>query len=207
MTRRRRSYKKYKKQTNVPIFIVAAIVLMLLYFAKPNPAFIVYGVMGIFAIVLVVAILKVFKRKYRRSNEYLETIHINELAIMPPQKFERLIGWMFEHWGYHVTVTGRTGDHGLDLVLKKHGAIAVVQVKRYKKGKNVAEKDVRDLYGAMTHFGATEGFFVTTGGFTLPARLWAKSVPMQLIDGSELIEKLMNVNPSWRTILFSDALD
>jgi len=69
----------------------------------------------------------------------------------------------FRMRGFSVTETGGGGsDGGIDLVLKKHGEIFLVQCKQwcaYKVSVNV----VRELLGVMVAQGATGGFVVTSG--------------------------------------------
>lgn len=119
--------------------------------------------------------------------EYIQGLRrYNQLGGMPPDEFEGLIGNLFRRTGYLVEQTGKTGDEGVDLVLKKAGKTAIVQCKRYSG--TVSQSVVRDLYGAMVHNHASSAYLVTTGTISLPAQQWAQGKPIHLVDGSGLIE-------------------
>lgn len=88
--------------------------------------------------------------------------------------------------GFSVTETGDGGsDGGIDLVLKKHGEIFLVQCKQWRAYK-VSVNVVRELLGVMVAQGATGGFVVTSGIFTTQAHSFAKGQNIELIDGSKL---------------------
>lgn len=111
---------------------------------------------------------------------------LDQIKSLDPIDFERFVGDLFEHMGYTVQTTARTGDEGIDLYLRKGNKTAIVQCKRYDG--TVGQSVVRDLRGAMVHSGADEAYLVTTGTFSLPARSWATSESIHLIDGNELLE-------------------
>ncbi|HVN26137.1 MAG TPA: restriction endonuclease [Candidatus Paceibacterota bacterium] len=204
--RRRRYYRKQSSPGNALAVLAALVVLAGLVVFKPSGATIV-TVLAVLAAVLIIAVaVSVFRRKRRQSSLWLAAIAMSDLATIDDRAFEKLIGWLFEHWGYDVTVTGKTGDHGLDLVLKKDGATAVAQVKHYRADKKIGEPPIRDLYGSMLKVKADKGFFVTTAGYTAAARSWAKGLPLELIDGPGLVEALDEVDPSWFDIARSRVL-
>jgi restriction system protein len=49
---------------------------------------------------------------------------------------------------------------------------------------------VRDLYGTVTHTGATKGILVTTSGFGPDSRAFAADKPLTLITGDQLVTML-----------------
>lgn len=117
-----------------------------------------------------------------------------ELITLSPTDFERRIVNLFEAMGYVVEHTGRTGDHGIDLVATNNAAITggkfVIQCKRYAEGNNVGESEVRDLYGVVSHERASKGILVTTSDFTSAARMFATDKQLELINGGKLAELL-----------------
>lgn len=115
---------------------------------------------------------------------------------IPPDSFERLCMRLLRESGFtHVTVTGKSGDGGIDGkgVVKIGGLLSfhvVFQCKRYRD--SVSSSVIRDFRGAMQGR-ADKGLIITTGAFTRDARLEAKrdgASPIDLIDGDQLTEKL-----------------
>lgn len=89
----------------------------------------------------------------------------NERLLMTPAKFEDVVASVYRDLGYDVEVTGRSGDGGIDVVLRGSQGHAIgVQVKRYK-GKIEAEQ-IRAFTGALCIKGLLRGIFVTTSQFT-----------------------------------------
>lgn len=115
---------------------------------------------------------------------------------IPPDSFERLCMRLLRESGFtHVTVTGKSGDGGIDGkgVVKIGGLLSfhvVFQCKRYRD--SVSSAVVRDFRGAMQGR-ADKGLIITTGTYTRDARLEAQrdgASPIDLIDGDQLTEKL-----------------
>ena len=116
------------------------------------------------------------------------------LKSLPPDGFERLSQRLLRECDFQqVTVTGRSGDGGID----GHGTLVVnefvtflvdFQCKRYQ-GK-VGSGAIRDFRGAMA--GHTDkGVVITTGTFTTDARKEAVKSgahPIELVDGDRLID-------------------
>jgi len=101
---------------------------------------------------------------------------------LSPQDFERAVAATFRARGYAVENRRFSGDHGVDLLVRRGRERAVVQCKRYSG--TVGEPVLRDLYGAMAHEGANRGYVVTSGRFTEPARRWARGKRIVLVDGA-----------------------
>ena len=101
---------------------------------------------------------------------------------------------MRENGFQQVSVTGRSGDGGID----GHGVLEVnplvtfkvlFQCKRYGDGTAVTPSQVRDFRGAMQGR-ADKGLILTTGSFTVDARKEATRdgvPPIELVDGDKLI--------------------
>jgi predicted RNA-binding Zn-ribbon protein involved in translation (DUF1610 family) len=123
------------------------------------------------------------------------------LRGMSPSEFEEFVAKVFAALGYETELNGGSGDGGIDIIMKKNGRNFVVQCKKFITRK-VNPHDVRDFYGAMgdRHIDG-KGFFVTTNIFTLEAEQFAEGKPMELIDGTRLVElvrdsKVMAVKPA-----------
>ena len=84
-------------------------------------------------------------------------------------------------------------DGGVDLRLYSEGSPRVgvlVQCKAWNSLK-VGVKEVRELFGVMAAEGVNEGIFVTTSGFTVEAHEFARGKTIALIDGPDLLGKLL----------------
>jgi len=108
------------------------------------------------------------------------------------KRFELLVEGYFAFSGW-TTRPNRVGaDGGVDVHLfrpDQQKAAAVVQCKAWN-AYTVGVKPVRELFGVMAADGVPEGFFVTTGEYTVEARSFAAGKPMTLIDGRDLLKRL-----------------
>jgi restriction system protein len=113
---------------------------------------------------------------------------------LPFSGFERLSQRLLREAGFQqVSVTGRSGDNGIDgegiLEINPFVTFKVLfQCKRYKG--SVGAPIIRDFRGAMLGR-ADKGIILTTGTFTQDARREARrdgAPPVELVDGDKLIE-------------------
>jgi restriction system protein len=121
------------------------------------------------------------------------------LQSLPAAGFERFCQRLLRESGFHeVTVTGRSGDGGIDGIgiLQVNALVSfkvLFQCKKYAG--SVSPSHVRDFRGAMTGR-ADKGIIITTGSFTSDARKEAVrdgAPPVELVDGDKLagmLEKL-----------------
>jgi restriction system protein len=132
------------------------------------------------------------------AEEAEETDHrtalLELIKSLSPGGFERLSQRLLRESGFqHVSVTGKSGDGGIDGI----GTVQVnpfvsfnvlFQCKRYQGA--VTPSQVRDFRGAMG--GRTDkGLIITTGTFTLEAKKEARRdgvPPIELVDGDSLVE-------------------
>lgn len=119
---------------------------------------------------------------------------LNKLMTVSPSGFERLCQRLLRESGFEsVTVTGRSGDGGLDgigiLQVNPFVSFKVLfQCKRYSG--SVTPSQVRDFRGAMMGR-ADKGIILTTGTFTSDAKKEAVRdgvPPIELVDGEKLID-------------------
>jgi len=119
---------------------------------------------------------------------------LSMLQSLPPEGFERICQRLLRESGFQqVTVTGKTGDGGID----GHGILQInplvsfkvlFQCKRYQGA--VAVSAVRDFRGALQGR-ADKGIILTTGTFTTDAKREAirdGATPIELVDGDKLVE-------------------
>jgi restriction system protein len=120
---------------------------------------------------------------------------IARLLQLPPDGFERLAQRILREAGFvNVTVTGKSGDGGIDGTgtyrLSLVSFPVYFQCKRYKGA--VSAGAVRDFRGAMAGRGE-KGLLITTGSFTREAQAEATrdgAPPVELIDGDRLCDLL-----------------
>jgi restriction system protein len=120
---------------------------------------------------------------------------LEAILAVPPEQFERLARRLLREAGFiNATVTGRSGDGGIDGIgvyrLSLVSFPVFFQCKRYKG--SVGAGAVRDFRGALSGRG-DKGLLITTGSFTADAKQEATRAgapPVDLIDGERLCELL-----------------
>jgi hypothetical protein len=119
--------------------------------------------------------------------------HIDSLASMPWDDFERLMarhyaarGYRVEHSGTGANTSSRKFDGGIDLKLFRDNEYIVVQCKR-ESVLQVTHNVVHQLIGVMHTQHATRAVVVNTGEFSDAALAAAAEFPqVELIDGVQL---------------------
>jgi restriction system protein len=128
------------------------------------------------------------------SESWKDTL-VARLLQLPPDGFEKLAQRLLREAGFvNVTVTGKSGDGGIDGVGTYR--ISLVSFPIYFQGKRykgvVTPGAVRDFRGAMAGRGE-KGLLITTGSFTRDAQAEAirdGAPPVELIDGDRLCDLL-----------------
>ncbi|MCP6727521.1 MAG: restriction endonuclease [Patescibacteria group bacterium] len=144
-------------------------------------------------------ILKIDKSDKRFVDAYTVVADLDEtsnLAAMDWEDFEHLIRELFEKefasGGGEVKVTQASRDGGVDAIAFDpdpiRGGKIVIQAKRYTNVVGVSA--VRDLYGTVVNEGAIKGILVTTADYGPDAYDFAKSKPITLLNGSNLLHLL-----------------
>jgi restriction system protein len=129
---------------------------------------------------------------------------LDVLMSVSPDAFERLSQRLLREAGFiSATVTGRTGDGGIDgLGIYRMSLVSFpvfFQCKRYRG--SVGAGAVRDFRGAMAGRG-DKGLLITTGTFTGEAKAEATrdgAPPVDLIDGRRLCDLLKEYELGVRT--------
>jgi len=128
-----------------------------------------------------------------QSKDYRPAL-LDLIKSLSPAGFERLSQRLLRESGFqHVSVTGKSGDGGIDGIgtLQVNPFVSfnvLFQCKRYQGA--VTPSQVRDFRGAMMGR-ADKGLIITTGTFTLEAKKEARRdgvPPIELVDGDILVD-------------------
>jgi len=145
-------------------------------------------------------------RSWKKTRRLDRQKDIDSIRTLNWREFEELVGEAYRRQGYTVienTVAGP--DEGVDLMLKKDGGLVLVQCKQWRSFK-VGVNIVRELFGVMTAKHATSGILITSGIFTQEAKNFSADKPIDLVDGTQLLQLIGNVQKD-RTILKEPRLD
>ncbi|MCX6316859.1 MAG: restriction endonuclease [Bacteroidetes bacterium] len=121
---------------------------------------------------------------------------LNVIKKIHPAAFERLCQRLLRELGFkNVEVTGKPNDGGIDGkgILRLGGILSfhvVFQAKRFKD--TVGSEIVRNFRGSLSAK-VDKGLIISTGRYTVEAKKEAQrdgAIPIDLIDGEELVEKL-----------------
>ena len=170
----------------VPVLYIENIFLQGFQTAVPNLA-------NLFALILLIpAPISAFnawrKRKLLDDQKNIQTIR-----NLSWRAFEELVAEAYRRQGYMVIENQTVGaDGGIDVRLKKDGALHLVQCKNWKSIK-VGVKVVREMYGIMVAEHASSVKIIISGMFTQEAKNFANDKPIDLVDGSQLEILIANV--------------
>jgi hypothetical protein len=111
------------------------------------------------------------------------------------KRVEQLAAIYFRTLKFRVDEASPGPDGGVDLRLYAQGAKSpgvLVQCKAWRTWPVKVDK-IRELYGVMSHEGVSEGIFLTTSTFTRDAVEFARGKNIALIDGADLLRKLLDL--------------
>ncbi|WP_405721917.1 restriction endonuclease [Streptomyces sp. NBC_01537] len=108
-------------------------------------------------------------RQWRRQDA-IQAGHrrLAEVDQMSGTEFEELVAALCRRDGCtDIQRAGGAGDNGADVTGRlPDGRTMIIQCKRYTPRSTIAPREVRDLLGSKTHFGADLAVFVTTTRFS-----------------------------------------
>ena len=116
------------------------------------------------------------------NNYLLENIHSGT-------DFEKYLVKLFKDMGYEVKHTGKAGDQGCDILLKKNDKTYCVQAKYYKN--DLDNTPVQEIIGSLKYYNGDKGVVITNSSFTPGAHELARINGVILINGRKL-QKLIN---------------
>lgn len=141
---------------------------------------------------LITAISSVFNHQ-KRKQLIKKQSSIETLRDTSWSDFEVLVGEAFRRKGFAVQENRVGGaDGGIDLTLRKDGKLHIVQCKQWRSSK-VGVSIVREMFGVMTASNAVSVYVVSSGRFTNDAIKFAQDLPIELINGDQLVELIADV--------------
>ena len=141
-----------------------------------------YILPALFVLGAIVSLISRFQRKSLHQSVSRKEKSLDNISW---QQFEQLAGEHFRQKGYQVEETESGADGGIDLIIRKDDQKYLVQCKHWKAYK-VGVKPVRELLGVMAGSGAAGGYVITSGDFTVDAKVFARDNEIRLINGLEL---------------------
>lgn len=138
------------------------------------------------------ATLSIFNQQ-KRKQLIKKQSSINTLRETSWSDFEVLVGEAFRRKGFAVqeNIVGGA-DGGIDLTLRKDGKLHIVQCKQWRRAK-VGVSIVREMFGVLTASNAESVYVVSSGNFTNDAIKFAQGLPIELINGDQLLELIADV--------------
>jgi restriction system protein len=140
---------------------------------------------------MVIGLVLVLVARERERYRAAAIDHTGDIAALRKKswgEFEILVGEVFRRQGYVVKERGGfKRDFGVDLIAERGKERVIIQCKHWLV-RRVHEGPVKELYADVKSQGFAEGWLVTCGRFTDPARSWAHGKEIRLIDGEALVE-------------------
>ncbi|MFA9559294.1 restriction endonuclease [Evansella sp. AB-rgal1] len=103
-----------------------------------------------------------------RSEKEILTLPLEEISW---KEFEELCFLYYKAKGYRPRRTSEGADGGVDLIIfnRHHNAEIAIQIKHYKKGKQIDVKLIRELDSAKKNHGCALAEMITSSRYTNPA--------------------------------------
>ena len=108
---------------------------------------------------------------------------------MSGTEFEHFLGVVFRQYGYQIEHTGKSGDYGADLIIKKAQSRTVIQAKRYTK--NVGVKAIQEAVAAKKVYHCQGAIVITNSHYTKQAQVLAKANDVVLWDRERLLKVML----------------
>jgi len=146
------------------------------------------------------------ERAFGKINDTLADEILSEISKLSPEFFEYLVVELLKKMGYGGsltdagTVIGRTGDEGIDGVIREDKlgfSLIYIQAKRWDVTQTVGRPEIMKFVGALAGQGATKGLFITTARFSKEARIYAEkqhTTKVVLVDGDHLAKLMIEHN-------------
>ena len=119
-----------------------------------------------------------------RIEELKETEITEEQIPVDGFEFEVWCAEQIQRQGWQIEATPKSGDQGVDIVVRRDGLTVAVQCKRYTSP--VGNAAVQEVHAGRTYIGAKGAIVVGTGGFTKAARNIAAISKVELLDAMDI---------------------
>lgn len=153
-----------------------------------------YGMLALVFLIFVLGVAFQMLQRHKRENKLAKS-GIKDIDKMDGFQFEEYLKVLFKKLGYKSTVTKKSGDFGVDLLLRSEDRTIAVQAKRYGYGNKVSLKAVQEIYAGGTYYLADERWVVTNAFFTKSALELAKACNVRLVNRHELQELILKLKP------------
>lgn len=133
----------------------------------------------------------------------IPTWNLGSLRSLEWKRFELLCAKYYETLGFKSLTQASGADGGIDIRLYRSDLthpMAIVQCKAWNSKFN-GVKELRELLGVMVHEKVTRGIFITSGSYTNEALAFAASNPIQLLDGENFLQRILQLEPEQRNVL------
>jgi restriction system protein len=142
--------------------------------------------------------------QYRKSQQYrLQKLAARNWKAMRGGDLEAFLGEVFSELRYSVERTGRAGDQGMDLIVKRDGHRVAVQVKGYVD--SVPNTAIQEAFTGMHNYKCDGCAVITNSRFTSGGKNIAANVGCALIDENALPMRIKGQIDLWQAFLTAKA--
>jgi HJR/Mrr/RecB family endonuclease len=118
-------------------------------------------------------------------------ITIEDVDLMTGEEFEHFIASYFQGQGYETSLTRRSGDQGIDVIMMKNMQRVGIQAKRYSN--KVTNSAIQQAVGGLRLYALDKGMVITSSYFTDSAKELAKANDILLWDRDDIKDKLLRL--------------
>ena len=129
-----------------------------------------------------------YKKRKKANSEMIKIYDISQINSMTGVEFENYLKLLFEKMGYKVSLTKKSKDFGVDLILEKNGKKTILQAKCYSG--TVGVSAVQEIISARNHYNIFDAIVMTNKTFSKEARVLADESKVMLA-GKEELESLI----------------
>lgn len=138
---------------------------------------------------VVAFLIKTFLKKRQVRNDNINKVKIYEISqinSMSGTEFEKYLKLLFEKMGYAVSLTKKSKDFGVDLILEKNAKKTIMQAKCYSG--TVGVSAVQEIISARNHYKIFDAIVITNQKFSKEAQILADESKVMLAGRKELEE-------------------
>ena len=146
----------------------------------------------LFPVVLIYILVNFVKKNKEKqlNKDKVAVFNMSQIDLLSGVEFEKFLKQLFEKLGYSVSLTKKSHDFGVDLVVTKKNKTSIVQAKCY--GKTVGVRAIQEIVAAKSHYLCNDAIVATNNYFSKEAMLLASENQITLLDRdviSSLVKK------------------